>query len=61
MIQNKQRGDQKEDAVASGRGHGARGAGIGRQLREMYCGVVHEPIPPEFRDLLDKLKSSEGH
>ncbi|WP_424439047.1 NepR family anti-sigma factor [Parvibaculum sp.] len=61
MIQDKQRGDRKEDAITSQRGHGARGAGIGRQLREVYSSVVHEPVPAEFRELLEQLKSGEGH
>jgi hypothetical protein len=31
---------------------------IGQGLRRMYDGVVHEPVPDEFMDLLKKIDES---
>jgi len=35
-------------------------AHIGRQLRSLYDGVVQQPVPDRFRELLDKLDAASG-
>lgn len=32
---------------------------IGKQLRELYDGVLDEPIPDRFKELLDRLEESQ--
>jgi hypothetical protein len=34
-------------------------AHIGRSLKALYDGLVNEPVPPHFLDLLDKLEKAE--
>lgn len=60
MIDNRQKGERRGDAVASRRETGARGAALGRELRNMYREVIQEPIPHEFRELLERLDGSDG-
>ncbi|MFN4353740.1 NepR family anti-sigma factor [Parvibaculum sp.] len=60
MIENSQKGARTADAVASRREVGARGAALGRDLRQMYRDVTQEPIPAEFRKLLEQLDSNGG-
>lgn len=36
-----------------------RSASIGRELRALYRHAVQEPIPPEFTELLNKMKSGD--
>lgn len=36
----------------------ARQRAIGRELRRMYDGVVNEPVPDDFMDLLRKIDES---
>jgi hypothetical protein len=36
----------------------ARQRAIGRELRRMYDGVVSEPVPDDFMDLLRKIDES---
>lgn len=63
----------KDDAELPGRPRGARarvseaGNGpvdpriqseIGKHLRAIYDGVVNEPVPPRFMELLEKLERS---
>jgi hypothetical protein len=38
----------------------ARQRAIGRELRRIYDGVVSEPVPDEFLDLLRKIDESDG-
>jgi hypothetical protein len=38
----------------------ARQRAIGRELRRIYDGVVNEPIPEEFLDLLRKIDQGGG-
>jgi hypothetical protein len=33
---------------------------LGRKLRESYEPVVHEPMPDQLGNLIDRLKQSEG-
>jgi hypothetical protein len=44
--------DQDRDKARAVR---ARQRAIGRELRRIYDGVVNEPIPEEFLDLLKKI------
>lgn len=37
----------------------ARQRAIGRELRRIYDGVVNEPVPDEFLDLLRKIDDAE--
>ncbi|MBA4209266.1 MAG: hypothetical protein C0454_07035 [Parvibaculum sp.] len=60
MIDNRQKGEQRGDAAASRRENGARGAALGRELRHMYRKVTQEPIPAEFRELLERLDTSDS-
>jgi hypothetical protein len=36
------------------------GEQIGRELRAMFNGVVTEPVPEKFRQLLDELAAKSG-
>jgi Anti-sigma factor NepR len=38
----------------------ARQRAIGRELRRIYDGVVNEPVPDEFLDLLRKMDEADG-
>lgn len=38
----------------------ARQRAIGRELRRIYDGVVNEPVPDEFLDLLRKMDDADG-
>ena len=38
----------------------ARQRAIGRELRRIYDGVVNEPVPDEFMDLLRRMDDGEG-
>lgn len=38
----------------------ARQRAIGRELRRMYDGVVNEPVPDDFMDLLRKMDDGDG-
>jgi hypothetical protein len=38
----------------------ARQRAIGRELRRMYDGVVSEPVPDEFMDLLRRIDDAEA-
>lgn len=38
----------------------ARQRAIGRELRRIYDGVVNEPVPDDFMDLLRKMDDGEG-
>jgi len=38
----------------------ARQRAIGRELRRIYDGVVNEPVPDEFYDLLRKIDETES-
>ncbi|HWA90959.1 MAG TPA: NepR family anti-sigma factor [Rhizomicrobium sp.] len=38
----------------------ARQRAIGRELRRMYDGVVNEPVPDDFMDLLRKMDDGEA-
>ncbi len=46
--------DQDQDREKS-RAVRARQRAIGRELRRLYDGVVSEPVPDEFLDLLRKI------
>ncbi len=37
----------------------ARQRAIGRELRRIYDGVVNEPVPDEFLDLLRKMDDAD--
>lgn len=60
MIDNRQKGARIGDAAASRREASVRGAALGRELRQMYRDVTQEPIPDEFRKLLEQLDGSDG-
>ncbi|MDX5367326.1 MAG: hypothetical protein LPK88_12785 [Alphaproteobacteria bacterium] len=60
MMENRQKGARTGDAAASRREASARGAALGRELRQIYRDVAQEPIPAEFRKLLEQLDSSDG-
>lgn len=60
MIDNRQKGAWTGDAAASRREASVRGAALGRELRQMYRDVTQEPIPDEFRLLLEQLDGSDG-
>jgi hypothetical protein len=51
--------DENHDSGKS-RAVRARQRAIGRELRRMYDGVVNEPVPDEFMDLLRKMDDAEG-
>ena len=38
----------------------ARQRAIGRELRRIYDGVVNEPVPDEFMDLLRRMDDGDG-
>ncbi len=38
----------------------ARQRAIGRELRRMYDGVVNEPVPDEFLDLLRRIDEADA-
>lgn len=38
----------------------ARQRAIGRELRRMYDGVVSEPVPDDFLDLLKQIDETDG-
>lgn len=38
----------------------ARQRAIGRELRRMYDGVVNEPVPDEFMDLLRRIDEADA-
>jgi hypothetical protein len=38
----------------------ARQRAIGRELRRMYDGVVNEPVPDDFLDLLRRIDESDA-
>jgi hypothetical protein len=52
----------KDDEVNGGtsRAVRARQRAIGRELRRMYDGVVSEPVPDEFLDLLRRMDEVEA-
>ena len=39
----------------------ARQRAIGRELRRMYDGVVNEPVPDEFLDLLRRMDEADAN
>ena len=47
----------KDETPDSGKSRAvrARQRAIGRELRRMYDGVVNEPVPDDFMDLLRKM------
>lgn len=52
----------KDDTPDNGKSRAvrARQRAIGRELRRMYDGVVNEPVPDEFMDLLRKMDETDG-
>jgi len=52
----------KDDNPENGKSRAvrARQRAIGRELRRMYDGVVNEPVPDEFMDLLRRMDESDG-
>lgn len=52
----------KDDNPDSGKSRAvrARQRAIGRELRRIYDGVVNEPVPDEFMDLLRRMDDGEG-
>jgi hypothetical protein len=49
--------DQDRDKARAVR---ARQRAIGRELRRIYDGVVSEPVPDDFLDLLKKIDDDAG-
>ncbi len=60
MIENRQNGARTGNASALRSEVSIRGAALGCELRNMYRGVIQEPVPEEFRKLLDQLDSTNG-
>ena len=52
--------NEKERDREAARAVRARQRAIGRELRRMYDGIVNEPVPEEFLDLVHKLEGAEG-
>jgi hypothetical protein len=50
--------DQEQDRDKT-RAVRARQRAIGRELRRIYDGVVNEPVPDEFVDLLRKIDDAD--
>ncbi len=50
-------GDQDHDKVRAVR---SRQRAIGRELRRIYDGVVSEPVPDEFLDLLRQIDDTDN-
>lgn len=59
MIDNRPKGAQSRDTAEARRETTARSAVLGRQLRDMYREVAQEPIPPEFKRLLQQLDKAD--
>ena len=59
MIDHRTRWTHPGDAAETRRETTARSAVLGRQLRNMYREVAQEPIPQEFKKLLQQLDESD--
>ena len=62
LLANRTGNLSKDDNPDSGKSRAirARQRAIGRELRRMYDGVVNEPVPDEFMDLLRKMDDPGG-
>ncbi|HEX4862116.1 MAG TPA: NepR family anti-sigma factor [Rhizomicrobium sp.] len=49
-----------EETGGKSRAVRARQRAIGRELRRMYDGVVNEPVPDEFLDLLRRIDEADA-
>ncbi len=54
MIDNRPKGARPRETAETRRETTARSAVLGRELRNMYRDIAKEPIPPEFRRLLQQ-------
>ncbi len=50
----------EEEQGGKSRAVRARQRAIGRELRRMYDGVVNEPVPDEFMDLLRRIDDADA-
>jgi len=51
---------EEEGTGGKSRAVRARQRAIGRELRRMYDGVVNEPVPDEFLDLLRRIDEADA-
>jgi hypothetical protein len=51
---------EEEGTGGKSRAVRARQRAIGRELRRMYDGVVSEPVPDEFMDLLRRMDEADA-
>jgi hypothetical protein len=62
-LQTHRTGNLSKDEEGTGgksRAVRARQRAIGRELRRMYDGVVNEPVPDEFLDLLRRIDEADA-